>query len=59
VNSSLFSGYFDGYVSQVWQKYQPATLTVDTQASTGGADQSGAVSSGSPAQLTVTLGAVH
>src|SRR5258708_2628892 len=35
MNSSLFSGYFDGYVSQVWQKYQSATLTVDTQASLG------------------------
>jgi hypothetical protein len=35
MNSSLFSGYFDGYVSQVWQKYQSATLTVDTQASFG------------------------
>ena len=35
MNSSLFSGYFGSYVSQVWQKYQSATLTVDTQASFG------------------------
>jgi hypothetical protein len=35
MNPSLFSGYFDSYVSQVWQKYQSATLTVDTQASFG------------------------
>jgi hypothetical protein len=34
-NSSLFSGYFDGYVSQVWQKYESAALTVDTQSSFG------------------------
>jgi Beta-1,3-glucanase len=31
----------------------------DDVAPTGGADQSGAVSSGSPAQLAITLGAVH
>jgi hypothetical protein len=31
----------------------------DDVAPSGGADQSGAVSSGSPALLTVTLGAVH
>ena len=35
LNSSLLSGYYDGYVSQVWQKYESATLTVDTQASYG------------------------
>jgi hypothetical protein len=34
-NSSLFSGYFDGYVNQVWQKYSSTPLTVDTQASWG------------------------
>jgi Beta-1,3-glucanase len=35
MNSSLFSGYYDSYVAQVWQKYAPAALTVDTQASFG------------------------
>lgn len=35
VNSSFLSGYFDGYVSQVWAKYAGTTLTVDTQASFG------------------------
>ena len=34
-NSSFLSGYYDGYVSQVWAMYQSATLTVDTQASYG------------------------
>jgi hypothetical protein len=35
LNSSFLSGYFDGYVSQVWQMYESATLSVDTQASWG------------------------
>jgi Beta-1,3-glucanase len=35
LDSSLLSGYYDGYVSQVWQMYESATLTVDTQASFG------------------------
>jgi hypothetical protein len=34
-NPSFLSGYYDGYVSQVWAMYQSATLTVDTQASYG------------------------
>jgi hypothetical protein len=34
-NSSFLSGYYDSYVSQVWQMYSSATLTVDTQASFG------------------------
>ena len=34
-NSSFLSGYFDSYVSQVWARYESATLTVDTQASFG------------------------
>jgi hypothetical protein len=34
-NSSFLSGYYDGYVSQVWEMYESATLTVDTQASYG------------------------
>jgi hypothetical protein len=34
-NSSLLSGYYDGYVTQVWDMYESATLTVDTQASYG------------------------
>jgi hypothetical protein len=35
LNSSFLSGYYDDYVSQVWQMYSSATLTVDTQASYG------------------------
>jgi hypothetical protein len=34
-NSSLLSGYYDDYVSQVWDKYESMPLTVDTQASYG------------------------
>jgi hypothetical protein len=34
-NSSLLSGYYDEYVTQVWDMYSAATLTVDTQASYG------------------------
>ncbi len=34
-NSALLSGYYDDYVSAVWQKYESAPLTVDTQASYG------------------------
>jgi Beta-1,3-glucanase len=35
MNSSLFSGYYDSYVNQVWSMYSSATLSVDTQASYG------------------------
>jgi hypothetical protein len=35
LNSSLLSGYYDGYAGQVWQMYTSATLSVDTQASWG------------------------
>jgi hypothetical protein len=35
LNPSFLSGYFDDYVSQVWQMYESAALTVDTQASYG------------------------
>ena len=34
-NSSLFSGYFQPYVDQVWSQYTNESLTVDTQASWG------------------------
>jgi glycosyl hydrolase family 64 (putative beta-1,3-glucanase) len=34
-NPGFLSGYFDGYVGQVWARYSSATLTVDTQASYG------------------------
>lgn len=44
MNSSLFSGYYQAYVNQVWQKYASATLTVNTQASWG--DVAGTVSGG-------------
>jgi hypothetical protein len=35
LNPGLLAGYYDSYVSQVWQKYAAAALTVDTQASFG------------------------
>ena len=35
LNPSFLSGYFDDYVSQVWELYESSTLTVDTQASYG------------------------
>ncbi|MHA6758395.1 beta-1,3-glucanase family protein [Streptacidiphilus sp. PAMC 29251] len=41
---SLFSGYLDSYIDQVWQKYQSTDLVVDTQASWG--TVSGRVSNG-------------
>ncbi|MEY9856005.1 hypothetical protein ABH935_001609 [Catenulispora sp. GAS73] len=34
-NSSLFAGYFDGYLDQVWSKYSSQTLSIDTQAQWG------------------------
>ena len=34
-NSSLLSGYYGDYVTQVWDMYSATTLTVDTQASYG------------------------
>ncbi|MCQ4083431.1 glycoside hydrolase family 64 protein [Streptomyces sp. RB6PN25] len=34
-DQSLFSGYLDAYIDQVWQKYQSTDLTVDTQAGWG------------------------
>jgi hypothetical protein len=34
-NSGFLSGYYDGYAGQVWQMYESATLTVDTQAQWG------------------------
>ncbi|MBR7837569.1 carbohydrate-binding protein [Actinospica durhamensis] len=44
MNSSLFSGYYQPYVNQVWSKYASSPLTVDTQASWGSV--SGTVSGG-------------
>lgn len=44
MNSSLFSGYYQPYVDQVWSTYASRSLTVDTQASWGSA--SGSVSGG-------------
>ena len=35
INPSLFSGYFNNYLSQVWSKYSSQTLSIDTQASWG------------------------
>ncbi|KAJ5610634.1 CAZyme family GH64 [Penicillium lagena] len=35
LDSSLFSTYWQPYVTQVWSKYAGATLSVDTQASAG------------------------
>jgi hypothetical protein len=44
MDSSLFSGYFQPYVNQVWSQYSGESLTVDTQASWGSV--SGKVSGG-------------
>jgi len=44
MNSSLFSGYYQPYVNEVWSKYASQSLTVDTQASWGSV--SGTVSGG-------------
>lgn len=35
INSSLFSGYYQPYVDQVWSQYSNQSLTIDTQASWG------------------------
>jgi hypothetical protein len=35
MNSSLFSGYFQPYIEQVWSQYSSESLTIDTQASWG------------------------
>ena len=35
LNSSLFSGYYQPYVNQVWSKYSSSNLSVDTQAQWG------------------------
>ncbi|MCQ4084784.1 glycoside hydrolase family 64 protein [Streptomyces sp. RB6PN25] len=35
MDSSLFQGYFEPYVSQAWQHYSSTSLTVDTQNSAG------------------------
>ena len=35
MNSSLFSGYYDPYVNQVWSKFSSTPLSVNTQASWG------------------------
>ncbi|KAI0881920.1 glycoside hydrolase family 64 protein [Annulohypoxylon maeteangense] len=34
-DNTLFNGYFDSYIDQVWSKYTSADLTIDTQASWG------------------------
>ncbi len=35
MHPTLFSGYFNSYLSQVWSKYSSQTLSIDTQASWG------------------------
>jgi chitodextrinase len=44
LNPSLLSGYFNGYLDQVWQKYSTQPLTINTQASWG--NVTGQVSNG-------------
>ena len=44
MNSSLFSGYFQPYINQVWSQYASRSLTIDTQASWGSV--TGSVSGG-------------
>jgi len=61
------AGYYANPVTNHYARIVHATsldgrgyaFPYDDVAPTGGADQSGAVSSGSPAQLAITLGAVH
>ncbi|MDH6131528.1 hypothetical protein P3T37_000897 [Kitasatospora sp. MAA4] len=43
-NSSLFAGYLDSYIDDVWQKYQSTDLVIDTQYTWG--TVSGRVSNG-------------
>ncbi|XXG96520.1 hypothetical protein Hte_002803 [Hypoxylon texense] len=43
-DATLFDGYFDDYVNQVWAKYASSDLTINTQASWG--DVAGRVDSG-------------
>ena len=51
LNSSLFKGYFQPYVDQVWTKYESAKLSIDTQAQwgtvTGSVDSSNLLDFGS------------
>ena len=35
INNNLFSGYYDNYVNQVWNKYTSQPLAIDTQVSFG------------------------
>lgn len=35
MNNSLFQGYYDSYVNQVWQQYSSSQLNIDTQAQWG------------------------
>ena len=44
MDSSLFSGYFQPYVNEVWSQYASQSLTIDTQASWGSV--TGSVSGG-------------
>jgi hypothetical protein len=44
MNSSLFAGYFQPYIDQVWSQYASQSLTIDTQASWGSV--TGSVSGG-------------
>ena len=51
-NNTLFQGYYDPYVNQIWAKYaSPTTLTIDTQAQwatvTGSIDSQGLLDFGS------------
>ena len=43
-NPSLFAGYYEGYVQQVYQRFEGTALNVDTQAASG--NVSGRVSGG-------------
>jgi hypothetical protein len=35
MNPSLFLGYYDGYIDQVWSKFRTSVLSINTQASWG------------------------
>ncbi|EPE06073.1 glucanase b [Ophiostoma piceae UAMH 11346] len=56
LTEGLFSGYYDDYVNQVWDKYKTETLTINTQNSwgnvTGKTDSSGNLNFGSAGSVS-------
>jgi hypothetical protein len=56
---NAITNHYARIVHATAQDHRGYAFPYDDVAPTGGADQSGAVSSGSPSLLTVTLGSVH